>query len=183
MADKETVGSVVDEGQESTPEVKVQKKASILPMILKWIAIALACMICVVAITIVTVTVMSKKGKGFTDYPTSPEYRDTSEILTYYTNLDTIKTNIAGQPPATIIAKINLGYSKDSKTTPSELSERNIELLDFLRSYFKGKTFDELEGNEEAIKIEIRNLINDNILTTGKIKRVMITQYDLVLQE
>ena len=27
------------------------------------------------------------------------------------------------------------------------------------------------------------NLINDNILTKGKVKRVMITQYDLYLQE
>lgn len=182
MADNDKIGLATEDQNENEPEIKVKKTASILPIILKWVAIILACVICVVAITIVTVSVMNKRGKGFTEYPTSPEYKDTSEILTYYDGLSA-KTNISGQPPATVIVRVSLGYSQDDKNTPSEISARQIELMDFLRSFFKSKTYNELEDNEEAIKIEIRNLINDNILTKGKIKRVMLTQYDVILQE
>lgn len=182
MADKDVVNEMADEMPEENIEKK-PKKPSVLPIILKWVAVVLAVMIFVVAVTLVTVSIVGKKGKGFTEYPTSPEYRENTEILTYFTSLNAIKTNISGPPVGTIVVKINLGYSQEDKDTPGELSGRSIELQDFLRSYFRGKTYDELDSNEEAIKIELRNLINDNILTTGKIKRVMITQYDLVLQE
>lgn len=183
MADNNRIGLASDDTVDNETNQTVQKKASILPGILKWFAIVLASVLFVVAVTVVTVEVMGKKGKGFTAYPSSPEYRDTSEILMYYTGLDTVQTNITGQPPATVRAKVNLGYSEKDKETPSEISARSIEILDFLRSYFKSKNYSELENNEEAIKIEIRNLINDNILTKGKVKRVMLTQYDVILQD
>lgn len=182
MADKDTIGSMTDEVPEEAT-VKTAKKSSILPIILKWVAIVLAVGIFVVAITLITVTIRDKKGKGYTDYPTSPEYRDTSEILTYYTNIDEVSTNLAGQPPATVQVKVNLGYSQNDKNTPGEIAARSVEIQDFLLFYFKGKTYDELVDNAETVKIEIRNLINDNILTKGKIKRVMIDKYNLLLQE
>ncbi|MBQ7611696.1 MAG: flagellar basal body-associated FliL family protein [Spirochaetaceae bacterium] len=183
MADKDIIGSMTDDEMSEDAVIKTEKKSSIIPHILKWVAIGLAAIILIVAVSIITVNIVTQKGKGFTEYPSSPEYRDTTEILTYYTNLDLVRTNVSGQPPASISVKIHLGYSQDDKTTPSEISGRSVELQDFLRSYFKSRTYSELESNEEAIKIEIRNLINDNILTKGKIKRVMITQYDLYLQE
>lgn len=183
MADKDTIGSMTDDEMPDDAAVKVQKKSSLLPVILKWVAIVIAVIIFVTAISVITNMVMNKNGKGITAYPTTPEYRDTTEILTYYESLSIVKTAVSGQPAATIMAKVNLGYSQADKDTPSEIASRSIELQDFLRSYFKSKTYDELSGNEEAIKIEIRNLINDNILTKGKIKRIALTQYDLILQE
>lgn len=182
MADKDILGSMADDEMSEDSVIKTEKKSSILPHILKWVAFGLAAMILVVAISVVTTNVIMKKGKGFTDYPTSPEYRNTTEILTY-TSVGQVRTNVSGQPAAAIIATVNLGYSQDDKNTPSEIAGRSIELQDFLRSYFKSRTYNELENNEEAIKIEIRNLINDNILTKGKVKRVMITQYDLQVQD
>jgi len=56
-----------------------------------------------------------------------------------------------------------------------------VELKDFLRSYFQNKTVAELR-QEEKIKIEIRNEINDNILSKSKIKAVAFTQYDIIEQ-
>ncbi|HOT63377.1 MAG TPA: flagellar basal body-associated FliL family protein, partial [Treponemataceae bacterium] len=65
--------------------------------------------------------------------------------------------------------------------TPTELSARLVELKDFLRTFFTRKTAAELK-NEDKIKIEIRNAINDNILSKSKIKDVRFTQYDIVEQ-
>ncbi|MEL3908629.1 MAG: flagellar basal body-associated FliL family protein [Treponemataceae bacterium] len=182
MADKDTIGSMTDDMPEEEI-VQTKKKSSILPVILKWVAVGLAVTVFVIAVTVVTVNIQSKKGKGFTQYPTSPEYRDETEVLTYYGGIDTIQTNFSGQPAGTVRIKVHLGHSQDDKNTPSEISARSVEIQDFLLSFLKNKSFDELNRNEEAIKIEIRNLINDNILTKGKIKRVMVTQYDLMLQE
>lgn len=182
MADKETIASIADDVPEEAI-VQTKKKSSILPVILKWVAVGLAVTVFVIAVTVVTVNVVSKKGKGFTEYPTSPEYRDDSEVLTYYGGIDAVQTNFAGQPVGTVRIKVHLGYSQNDKDTPSEIAARSIEIQDFLLSFFKNKSFAELDKNEEAIKIEVRNLINDNILTKGKIKRVMVTQYDLILQE
>jgi len=69
----------------------------------------------------------------------------------------------------------------DDKTTPTELTSRLVELKDFLRSFFQRKSAAELR-NEEKIKIEIRNSINDNILSGSKIKDVRFTKYEIVEQ-
>lgn len=83
--------------------------------------------------------------------------------------------------PATLVVKVVLGYTYNDKSTPQELTARKVEIIDFLRSYFKTKTVAELQ-QEKKIKIEIRNEINDNILTKNKIKDVLFTQYDIVEQ-
>ena len=76
---------------------------------------------------------------------------------------------------------VAIGYGFDDKIAPAELSSRIVELKDFLRSFFQKKTAAELR-NEEKIKIEIRNYINDNILSKSKIKDVRFTKYEIVEQ-
>jgi flagellar basal body-associated protein FliL len=52
-----------------------------------------------------------------------------------------------------------------------------------MRNYFAAKTADELTPrNEENIKIEIRNEINDTILNRGKIKKVSFDKLNVVTQ-
>ena len=76
---------------------------------------------------------------------------------------------------------IALGYTAGDKEAPSELSSRSIELRDFLRSFFHGKTAAELQ-NENRIKVEIRNFINDNVLTRTRVRDVRFTRYDIIEQ-
>ena len=83
--------------------------------------------------------------------------------------------------PGTVIVNVELGYPQNDKTTSQELTARLVELKDFLRGYFQSKTIAELK-QEEKIKIEIRNQINDNILSKSKVKAVAFTQYDIIEQ-
>ena len=52
-----------------------------------------------------------------------------------------------------------------------------------MRRYFTQKTAEELAPqNEENLKIEIRNAINDQILSSSKIKDVRFMQLDVIAQ-
>ncbi|HAH63334.1 MAG TPA: flagellar basal body protein FliL, partial [Treponema sp.] len=85
--------------------------------------------------------------------------------------------------PASVVVNIALGYKKDDKATATEITERKIELTDFLRRYFTEKTIAELKPqNEQKLKIELRNAINDEILSNSKIRDVSFQQLDVVEQ-
>ena len=76
-----------------------------------------------------------------------------------------------------------LGYKKDDKATSTEITQRTVELKDFLRRYFTQKSAEELKPqNEEGIRIEIRNAINDEILSSSKIKDVRFMTLDVIQQ-
>jgi len=157
------------------------KKAGLVSTLLKYIAIVLAALIFIVTVVVITVNLMAKRGQSHSDYPIAEEYRDSREVLQYYSAIGQIKALTSDLIPATVIVNIELGYPTNDKATPQELTARLVELKDFLRAYFHKKTIAELR-QEEKIKIEIRNEINDNILSKTKIKGVAFTQYDIIEQ-
>ena len=157
------------------------KKAGLIPTLLKYIAITLAALIFIVTVVVITVNLMSKRGQSQSEYPIAEEYRDSREMLQYYSAVGAVKAFTKDVIPATVIANVELGYPQNDKTTSQELTARLVELKDFLRFYFQSKTIAELK-QEEKIKIEIRNQINDNILSKSKIKAVAFTQYDIIEQ-
>nr|AAB03252.1 FliL [Treponema phagedenis] len=178
MADNEKIGGITDELDEhlTTPPVK---KAGFLPILLKWIVVVLAAVIFIVTVVVITANFMSRRGANHTAYPVSEEYqRDTRELLQFY-DMGIIRTNSADTIPAPIVVNVAIGYPMNDKATQQELSGRVIELKDFLRSFFQKKTAAELR-QEQKIKIEIRNEINDNILSKTKIKDIRFTQYDIL---
>ena len=61
---------------------------------------------------------------------------------------------------------------------------RSVEIKDFLRRYFSGKTAAELKNvdNEDKLKMEIRNGINDKVLSGSKIRDVSFDQKDVIEQ-
>ena len=109
----------------------------------------------------------------------SEEYLDSHEIRQYYSAIGAIKAVTCDVVPATVIVNVELGYLQNDKTILHELAYRLLDLRDFLRSYFQNKTVAELK-QEEKIKIEVRNEINNNILSKSKIRSVIFTQYDII---
>lgn len=175
LADDNDLGDSVDTGS-----VK-PKKAGLVFTLLKYIAIVLVALIFIVTVVVITVNFMGKKGQSHSQYPIAEEYRDSRELLQWYSAVGQVKALTSDSIPGTIVVSIELGYPMNDKATPQELTARLVELKDFLRSYFQNKTVAELR-QEEKIKIEIRNEINDNILSKTKIKGVAFTQYDIIEQ-
>ena len=177
MSDQDDIN--LEGGDAAAGESGVKKGGGLIPQLLKWVAIALGALVFIVTVVVITVNIMGGSGKSQTAVPMSEEYQGVREALTYFPGVGLIQTRTTDEEPVAVVVEIQLGYAKDDKTTPNELAERIVELKDFLRSYFQHKTGPELR-NEEKIKIEIRNFINDNILSGSKIKDVRFTRYEIV---
>ena len=171
----------MDAGDAGVGESSSKKGPGFLVTILKWVAIALGALIFIVTIVVITVNVMGLTGRSQTAVPVSEDYVPLQEPLEWYQSIGNIQTRSSDVPPASIMVDIALGYTAGDKEAPSELSSRSIELRDFLRSFFHGKTAAELQ-NENRIKVEIRNFINDNVLTRTRVRDVRFTRYDIIEQ-
>ena len=121
-----------------------------------------------------------------TDIPTSEEYvSGQREIYDWYTTLGIIQTTTCDDPPATVRIDVALAYRKDDTETPSEIAERTVEIKSFLRRYFNGKTAAELRNtnNEDALENEIKNGLNDKVLSSGRLRDVVYQQKDVIEQK
>lgn len=183
MAD-DGLDGLEDSGSAGSASVKRSGAGSFLPSLLKWIAIALGAIILIVVVVIITNVVMNKNNPSSDNITRiSDEYVVQKEILDWYTSLGAIRTKTSDELPASVVVDIALGYKKDDKATSTEITQRTIELKDFLRRYFTEKTIVELRPqNEQKLKIELRNAINDEILSSSKIKDVSFQQLDVLEQ-
>ena len=170
----------LEDGGSSMPSKK-GGFGGIIAKILKWVAIGLGAIILIVVIVIVTMKVAGGNTTAQAGIPISDEYVVQREILDWYTSLGAIRTKTSDDTPASVVVDIALGYKKDDKATSTEITQRSIELKDFLRRYFTEKTVAELKPqNEQKLKIELRNAINDEILSSSKIKDISFLQLDVL---
>ena len=183
MADEDE-GLGLDEGGEGGTAPAKGGKGLLVPGLLKWVAIGLAAIILIVTVVVITMKIVGGNNTGTTAaIPMTEEYTASKEILDWYTSLGLIQTRTMEANPASVRVDVVLGYKKEDKATSTEITQRTVELKDFLRRYFTQKTAEELRPqNEENLKIEIRNAINDSILSSSKIKDVRFMQMDVIQQ-
>ena len=183
MADEDTSLDDNDLGVSSSSGKKSKGMGGVLPTLLKWIAIVIGAIILIVTVVIITMKVMGTNNTATVAVPVSPEYTSKRELLSWYNSIGSIKTKTCDEVPASVIVEVVLGYKVDDKTTATEITQRQIEIKDFLRRYFTGKTTAELRPNNEAkLQMEIRNTINDDILSTSRIKDVKFLTLDVLEQ-
>lgn len=116
-----------------------------------------------------------------TAIPTSKEYvSGQREVYDWYTSLGLIQTETSDKK--TVRVDIALAYKKDDKATSTEITQRTIEIKAFLRRYFNGKTSSEIINinNEDVLENEIKNGLNDNVLSSGRIRDVVFQQKDIL---
>ena len=156
---------------------------AIFPTLLKWCAIVVGAIILVVTVVVITMKIMNSNTPATTAIASTEEITTKREQLDWYTSLQQIRTKTNDPIPASVLVDVVLGYKKDDKATSTEITSRNVEIRDFLRRYFTGKSSLELKpGNEEALRIEIRNTINDDILSTSRIKDVRFLSLEVIEQ-
>lgn len=182
MADDNDMDEMGDEGEVA------QKKSGglkgIFPGMLKWILIALAAVIFVVTVVVVTVKIVSKGSASKTDnFVVGQEWSTKRDIYDWYTSLDQINTNTDEEHPSSVRVQVALGYKQGEKADATEITSRRIEITDFLRRYFSEQTAESLKPqNEEVLRLDIRDHINDEILDKARVKDVRFTALDVVQQ-
>ena len=170
---------MMDDDDDVVVEAPKPKRGGLIVTIVKWVALVVVALVVIVTVVVITVNIMGTGGSSHTGLPTSEEFRDKRDPLQYSQIIEALRVHTADNVPASLMVQVAFGYS--NKVTAQEISARKIEITDFLRSYFQSKTVAELK-QEGKIKIEIRNEMNDNVLTTGKIKDVRFTKYEIVEQ-
>ncbi len=184
MADEDDMGIGDDGADAAVATSSGSSSGGFVPMLLKWVAIGLAGILLIVVVVYFTGMILgwNDVATGTTVIENPEEYSVAQEPLDWYTPLD-FKVRTVSDDSVQVVAKIYLGYKKDDKTASSDISAQLIPIKDFLRRYFRGRTAEELlPQNEDSIRIEIRNAINDNILTNSKIKDVRFEQFDTIVQ-
>ncbi len=151
--------------------------------VLKYILIGIAAIILIVTIVVVVNLIMNKNNTKATSIPVSDEYVTTREVYDWYTSLDQVRTNTRDPIPASVVVQVAIGYKKDDKNASAEITSRRIEISAFLRRFFSQKTVAELgPENEDVLRQQIRDQINDDILSSSKIRDIQFTSLDVVQQ-
>ena len=184
MADKDdSVMPDDDTDAGAAPAKKAGGIVGMLPSLLKWVAIALGAIILIVTVVVITMKVMGGNKTQQVSIPFSQEYTRKKEILDWYSSFDSVRTNTSDAVPASVVVQVALGYKKDDKAASTEISQRLIEIKAFLRQYFSERTVEELKPqNEDILRQQIRDRINDDILSESKIRDVQFTTKDVVEQ-
>jgi len=155
---------------------------ALLPTILKFAAIGVGALIFIVTVSVITYSLMSKDGKSQTVVtdPTSP-YMGKRPNYAMYTGIGTVNTKTRDAANYSVTVVMNLGYDLDDLAASSELSSRQYELRDFVRSYFTGKYAEELQPENEArLKQDIKEILNTRFLDTAKIRIVLFDRLDVM---
>lgn len=172
-----------DNNEGSSAEKKGKGLGGLLPSLLKWVAIALGAIILIVTVVVITMKVVGGNTTQQATIPVSQEYVGKREVLDWYTSLGQISTKTSDALPASVIVEVVLGYKKEDKAASTEITSRQIEIKDFLRRYFTEMTVNDLRPkNEDKRRIEIRNAINDDILSSSKIKDVRFLSLQVIEQ-
>jgi flagellar FliL protein len=175
----------IDGGEAPDASTSKKKKGglgALLPTILKFAAIGIGAIIFIVTVCIITVGAINKGGKPQTvTTDTNSAYVASLPILTYYTDIGKITTLTSDNPPWMVEVVMNLGYDPKNTEAASELNGRKFELQEFTRKFFAQKSVEELQiRNEERLKREIMEELNNRYFQTAKILNITITTLSIM---
>ena len=155
---------------------------ALLPTILKFAAIGIGALIFIVTVSVITYRIMSGGGKQQTVVtdPTSP-YVGKRPNYAMYTGIGSVTTKTKDATSYTVTVVMNLGYDQEDLTAYSELSQRQYELRDFVRSYFTSKYAEELQPENEArLKQDIKEILNTRFLDTARVRLILFDKLDVM---
>lgn len=167
-------------GMDSGPK-KTSGLAALLPNLLKFVAIGLGALIFIVTVSVVTYRVLSGSGPSQTVISPTDDYRGARPQYSWFTTIGVVRTRTNDPTPYSVVVNMIIGYDMNDKNAQTELTNRLYELRDFVRNYFSTKSAAELSAeNEEQIKVEIRERLNEYILERAKAREILFQQLDIV---
>jgi flagellar FliL protein len=168
-------------GLDSSPK-KSSGLTALLPNLLKFVAIGLGALIFIVTVSVITFNIMKGGGKSQTAVtdPNSPYVGKRPEYA-MFTLIGGVTTRTKDTTNYSVTVEMILGYDLNDNAAQTELTSRQYELRDFVRSYFTGKYAAELQPENEArLKQEIREILNTRFLDTAKVRIVLFNKLDVM---
>jgi flagellar FliL protein len=158
---------------------------NLLPTILKFVAIGLGALIFIVTVSVITYNIMNRGGRSQTPVadPLSP-YLGRRMEFSYFEMLGTITVRTRDFPvSSTVTVEMVIGYDMNDQAAATELINRRIPMIDFLRNYFSQKSAAELAPEREnELKAEIREMLNTRFLDTARAREILFKRLDVMEQ-
>jgi len=172
------------EGSES-PGLDTSKKASglaaLLPNLLKFVAIGLGALIFIVTVSVITYTILNKGGQSQTVIPSASPFVGARPQYSVFTSIGLIRTSTRDPVPFSVVVDMVVHYDQNDNTASGEFTGRLYELRDFVRSFFRSKTADELKPeNEPRLKQEIIEQLNTKVLNSARARMITFNQLDVM---
>ena len=149
MADDNSKMLGDDEGTPAPASKGKGRIATLLPTLLKYIALALGAIILIVTVVIITMNIMNGNKNTASAIPISEEYKEAAEELDWYQSLGEIQTRSNDSEPASVVVNIFLGYKKEDKITSTEITAQRIPIRDYLRNYFAATPDTDINKNPQ----------------------------------
>ena len=174
----------LDGGDSSELDSKAKKSsglAALLPNLLKFVAIGLGALIFIVTVSVITFNILNKRGMSQTVIPDVSPYQGSRPQLAYSTVIGAIRTQTKDLPAYAVVVNVMLGYTENDSAAQIEITSRQYEIRDFIRSYFRSKEARELRPeNEDRIKREIMEHLNKRIFSTARVRHITFDQFEVM---
>ena len=152
----------------------------LLPNLLKFVAIGLGALIFIVTVAVITYNILNKRGESQTVLDPTSEYIGIRPQYATFSLIGQLSTRTRDQNH-TVVVDMLIEYDLNNNAAQTELTGRANQLKDFTRNYFAGKYFDELTPeNEDRIKQEIREILNNRYLDTAKVRGILFNKLDVI---
>jgi flagellar FliL protein len=168
-------------GTDSAPK-KTSGIAALLPNILKFVAIGLGAVIFIVTVAVFTVKIVTGNGQSQTNLedPGNP-YVGKRPQYAAFTLIGPVTTKTRDKTNYSVTVDMIIQYTLNDTAAQTELTSRQYELRDFVRSYFSGKYADDLQPDKEArLKQEIQEMLNTRFLDTAKCRNILFNKLDVM---
>jgi len=160
---------------------KASGLAALLPNLLKFVAIGLGALIFIVTVSVITYTILNKGGQSQTVIPANSPFVGARPQYSVFTSIGVIRTTTRDPVPYSVVVDMVIHYDLNDSAGSTELTGRLYELRDFVRSFFRSKTADELKPeNEPRLKQEIIEQLNTKVLNTTRARMITFNQLDVM---
>jgi flagellar FliL protein len=168
-------------GGDSSPK-KASGLGALLPNILKFVAIGLGALVFIVTVAVITYNIMNKGGKSQTStVDPSSAYIGKMPEYNMFTLIGPVTTRTKDTANYSVTVELIIGYDLNDNAAQTELTSRQYQLRDFVRSYFTGKYAADLQPENEArLKQEIREILNTRYLDTAKARIILFNKLDVM---
>jgi flagellar FliL protein len=159
---------------------KGRKISGFLPNLLKFAAIGLGALIFIVTVAVITYKILNSRGEAQTVPDPTSEYIGTRPQFSTFTLIGQLNTRTRDRTH-TVVVDMLIEYDLNNNAAQTELTGRVNQLRDFTRNYFASRYFDELSPeNEEKLKMEIRESLNNRYLDTAKVRGILFNKLDIM---
>ena len=152
----------------------------ILPNLLKFVAIGLGALIFIVTVAVITYKILNSRGEAQTVMDPTSEYIGKRPQYSTFTLIGQLNTRTRDQTH-TVVVDMLIEYDLNNNAAQTELTGRVNQLRDFTRNYFAGKYYSDLTPeNEDKLKQEIREILNNRHLDTARVRGILFNKLDVM---